>query len=71
MYESLSSYLRDTALNRKLTKFLDLEFFSDLNRIGNNINQIAKHLNISKEVDKEILVMLKSIYRDIKKLNDH
>jgi len=39
----------------------------EINRIGNNLNQIAKHCNIKKSVDKLVLKELVDIE---KKLNE-
>jgi len=67
---TLSEYIRKKILgNReritnKCTKELLLY---EINRIGNNLNQIARHCNINKSVDKLVLKELVDIE---KKLNE-
>lgn len=56
-YSSVSSYILDAALKKELKNY-DLEYkmfhlindlYAEFGRIGNNINQIAKHLNTHKD----------------------
>ena len=66
---SLSTYIRKKTLgNRgKISSKCDKELLYEINRIGNNLNQIAKHCNTTKIIDK---VVLKSLAEIEKKLND-
>lgn len=67
---TLSSYLRNKILGNRgnlLTK-CDKELLYELNRIGNNLNQIAKHCNINKSIDKLALKELVEIERQLKRL---
>lgn len=49
----LSAKIEDTSLK--------LEKLYQLSAIGNNLNQISKHCNQKKSIDKLVLVQLKSI----------
>ena len=66
---SLSTYIRKKTLgNReKLSTKCDKELLYKINRIGNNLNQIAKHCNTTKTIDK---LVLQSLVEIEKKLND-
>lgn len=47
-FNSLSEYLRDIAMEGKIIEripSITLNHYTELNRIGNNINQIARKLN--------------------------
>jgi predicted DNA-binding protein len=52
--------------NKKLTK----EFVYELNRIGNNINQIAKHCNTKKAIDRLAVLELAKIKELLEKLTN-
>lgn len=46
--QNLSAYLREIALKGKIIErppSISLDHYLELNRIGNNLNQIARHLN--------------------------
>lgn len=56
-YSSVASYILDAALKKELKNY-DIEYkmfhlindlYAEFGRIGNNINQIAKHLNTHKD----------------------
>ena len=66
---SLSTYIRKKALGNKerISSKCNKELLYEINRIGNNLNQIAKHCNINKLVDK---LVLKSLVEIEKKLNE-
>ena len=66
---SLSTYIRKKTLgNReKISTKCDKELLYEINRIGNNLNQIAKYCNTTKTIDK---LVLKSLVEIEKKLND-
>ena len=63
-----SSYIRHVLINAKppIHKF-DKAMIIQVSKIGNNINQIAKHVNIDKVIDG---VVLKQIIDVNKKLDD-
>lgn len=42
-------------------KPVDPELVRQLGRIGSNLNQLTKHVNIEKEVDSEVLSEIKAI----------
>ena len=56
-YSSVSAYILDAALKKEIKNY-DIEYkmfhlinelYAEFGRIGNNINQIAKHLNTHKD----------------------
>ena len=65
----LSTYIRKKVLGNRekiLTK-CNKELLYEINRIGNNLNQIAKHCNTTKTIDK---LVLQSLVEIEKKLNE-
>jgi len=52
----------------RLTTKCDKELLYEINRIGNNLNQIAKHCNITKSIDKLALQSLVEIERKINEI---
>ena len=66
---TLSAYIRHKVLGNRerITTKCTKELLYEINRIGNNLNQIAKHCNIKKSVDKLVLKELVDIE---KKLNE-
>ena len=57
-----SETIKQAILNAKIEDTsLRLEKLYQLNAISNNLNQIAKKCNIKKSVDKEILLLLRTI----------
>lgn len=57
-YKSVSKYIRDCALGKKITARVDIDAVYNLRKIGNNLNQIAKQINTEKK--DETLFALKS-----------
>lgn len=50
-FNSLSEYLRDIAMKGKIVErvpSINLNHYTELNRIGNNINQMTRRLNSSE-----------------------
>ena len=66
---SLSTYIRKKALGNRerISSKCNKELLYEMNRIGNNLNQIARHCNITKTIDK---LVLQSLVEIEKKLND-
>lgn len=63
-----SSYIRHIILNTKPpTHKFDQSLVVQVAKIGNNLNQIAKHVNIGKAIDS---VVLRQIIDVNKKLDD-
>jgi hypothetical protein len=58
---------REPSITR-VHKVADPELLYHLNKIGNNLNQIAKHTNEGKPLDMQILIQLVSIEKDLKQL---
>lgn len=64
--QSLNSYMREIALTGKIiesTPSITLEHLLELNRIGNNVNQIAKAVNSA-----EINLFQKSTRKELEKI---
>ena len=57
-YKSVSKYIRDCALGKKITARVDIDAVYNLRKIGNNLNQIARQINTEKK--DETLFALKS-----------
>lgn len=64
---TLSSYIRKSILNERFVSKTDIQTAFELKKIGNNLNQLAKHVN-SLPVDDNILHSLESIDKFIKEL---
>ena len=70
-----STFLRQLALNQKIQQpkpkakkiihAADPELVRHVAWIGNNINQIAKHLNLGNKIDNELLMTLVKIQADL------
>ena len=57
-YKSVSKYIRDCALGKKITARVDIDAVYILRKVGNNLNQIARQINTEKK--DETLFALKS-----------
>ena len=57
-YKSVSKYIRDCALGKKITARVDIDAVYNLRKVGNNLNQIARQINTEKK--DETLFALKS-----------
>lgn len=73
--QRLAEWLRDIALNEKpksLPKSVDPKLLYELNRIGTNINQIARVCNIKKSsVDLiSIALALRNIETELQQITD-
>ncbi len=55
-----SATIKDTSSEQKLLQ--------ELNRIGNNLNQIARYVNTKKVLDRQVLASLARIESDLKEL---
>lgn len=71
---TFSEFSRSAILQKKIKTKLTLDFIFQIQKIGNNLNQIAKNLNTKKDEipNSEILKSLISIQNQIKSLtNDY
>lgn len=76
-HKNISAYLRTIAIKGAIheVNFQELDEFSkqlsqlrfEFNRIGNNINQVAKKVNLIDEVDQEDMEVLQDERSDIQK----
>lgn len=70
-----STFLRQLALDQKIEQpkpkakkiihAADPELVRHVAWVGNNMNQIAKHLNLGNQVDNEVLMTLVNIQADL------
>ena len=67
---TLAGWMRDLALGMTPIKQADPELVRALGRIGSNLNQTAKHANINKELDQNVLKEIELIRSLIGKLLD-
>ncbi|WP_051130981.1 plasmid mobilization protein [Psychrobacter sp. G] len=58
---TLAGWLRNLGLAATPIKQADPNLVRALGRIGSNLNQIAKHTNINKELDQNVLVEINAI----------
>lgn len=63
---SFSTFARSAILKKKIKLPIEREYLYELNRIGNNLNQIAKRVNSDDR--KSVLVELVEIERALKDL---
>lgn len=71
----LSTYLRQVGLSQKaqapnpvakrVVHTVDPELIREVSKIGININQMAKYLNIKKELDRTVFIELLKIKDDL------
>lgn len=73
MYKSFSHYVRKNLLEKErgevvppveMIRMIDNLVF-ELNRVGNNINQIAKYINQRKEINDAIMQEYKSLLNNL------
>ena len=55
-YKSVSKYIRDVALGKRITARVDIDAVYNLRKIGNNLNQIARQINTEKK-DETMLAL--------------
>ena len=67
---TMARWLRDLGLGVSPIKQADPELVRALGRIGSNLNQTAKHANINKELDQNVLKEIEVIRGLIGKLLD-
>ena len=58
---TLAGWLRSLGLGATPIKQADPELVRALGRIGSNLNQTAKHANINKELDQDVLKQIEII----------
>jgi len=64
---SFSEFARSAILNKKVKTKLTIDYIYHLQKIGNNLNQVAKNLNSKTDIpNSEILKVLIEIQDDIK-----
>ena len=64
----LASWIRKTCLGATPITPVDPSLIRELSRIGNNLNQITKHVNIAKEIDSKTLTAINKMQTDLNEL---
>ena len=67
---TMAGWMRDLGLGVTPMKPADPELVRALGRIGSNLNQLTKHVNINKQVDENVLEQIKEIRASIDALLD-
>ncbi len=68
---SVSNFVRKKIFDKKIINKNVIEtFLYNANRIGNNLNQIARYCNTNKSVDKIVLEKLIEIEKEIGKFKN-
>jgi len=66
-----STFCREAIFNTTvICKKPSSTLLKELNRIGNNINQIIKYININKSIDKVVIFALAVIEDDLEAIKD-
>lgn len=69
---TMAGWMRDLGLGVTPMKPADPELVRALGRIGSNLNQVTKHVNIDKTLDENVLEQIKAIRTSIDALlNEH
>ena len=67
---TMAGWMRDLALGVTPMKPADPQLIRALGRIGSNLNQVTKHVNIDKQLDENVLEQIKAIRASINALLD-
>ena len=73
-YSNIATFLRDLIFKKKIKIFKIKDYsiyknlIAEINKIGNNINQIARYCNYYKEVDRNVLAELKKINEQLQEI---
>ncbi len=67
---TMAGWMRDLGLGVTPMKPADPELVRALGRIGSNLNQVTKHVNIDKQLDGNVLEQIKAIRASIDALLD-
>jgi hypothetical protein len=67
---TMAGWMRDLGLGVTPMKPADPKLVRALGRIGSNLNQVTKHVNIDKTLDESVLEQIKTIRASIDALLD-
>ena len=67
---TMAGWMRDLGLGVTPMKPADPQLVRALGRIGSNLNQVTKHVNIDKTLDENVLEQIKAIRTSIDALLD-
>jgi predicted transcriptional regulator len=65
-----SDFARSRILGYKIKSKIDQSLIFEINKIGNNLNQLAKLANQNKSIEVEVLQSLVSIEKKLESLTD-
>jgi hypothetical protein len=66
LYISKSEFCRQAIVEAKvISKKPSVDLLYELNRIGNNLNQITKRININKAIDRVVIYQLDEIEQQL------
>lgn len=64
---SFAEFARNAIMQKEIKSKIDIDLIFQVNKIGNNLNQIALYVNTNKVIDIQVLQMLVDIE---KRLNE-
>ena len=67
---SFSEFARNAILGKKINSKISIKLVYEINKIGNNLNQIAKRVNTLKKIDNEVLTKLIDIDKKLEGLKE-
>lgn len=65
---SFAEFARNAIMQKEIKSKVDLDLVYEVNRIGNNLNQIAHYVNSNKVIDMQVLQMLVDIEKRLNEL---
>lgn len=65
---SLAEFCRRSALKRKIHSTADAELVRQLSRIGNNLNQVAKHYHEGQPAEQSLRELVSQLRNTLEKL---
>jgi hypothetical protein len=69
--KTMSRWLRNLALKSTPIAIADPNLIRQIGRIGSNLNQITKHANTNKQLDKQVLNEITAIRKLMHELINH
>jgi len=67
---SFSELARDAILGKKINSKISMNLIYEINKIGNNLNQVAKRVNTLKRLDQDVLFVLIDIDKKMDELKE-
>jgi len=67
---SFSEFARNAILCKKINSKISIKLVYEINKIGNNLNQVAKRVNTLKRLDQDVLGVLIDIDKKMDELKE-